>query len=123
MGTVNDTRDQSRKLRYLAIGAIVFVVFMSLPVFCNGHAGHDHSHDGGNPSFKYSKEANMKHEEDPHHHHHHHHGNDHGGHLHGDEHHHHHHHEHDDDHHHHHDHQESTKHVRTDDGNYLFLFV
>lgn len=34
--------------RYLAIGAIVLIVFLSLPHFCSGQAhDHDHDHDHG----------------------------------------------------------------------------
>lgn len=39
--------------RYLAIGLIVLIVFLSLPNFCGAH---EHSDDS--PSFKYSKQAN-----------------------------------------------------------------
>ncbi|ALC39671.1 Catsup [Drosophila busckii] len=81
----------------VALGILIAVVLLSLPTICQGQ---------GNPSFKYSREANenfdakqapAKHD------HHHHHDDEHHHHHHEDEHHHHHHH--DDEHHHHHEHE------------------
>lgn len=46
--TVSD-HETNQFWRYLAIGAIVLIVFLSLPHFCSGHAhdAHDHDHDHG----------------------------------------------------------------------------
>lgn len=75
--------------RKLAIGAIIFIVLLSLPKYCSGDCGHSHDdphhhhHHVDEPaSFKWSKQAN----EAEHLHDHHHHDHDHQGH----EHHHHH---------------------------------
>lgn len=70
-------------IRDLAVFFIIFIIFLTLPNFCESHNHHDHDHLDGHPSFKYSKEANenfMKHkgqEQDQHDHHHHHHDHDH----------------------------------------------
>lgn len=88
MKTLSDKdklEDHSYK-RYLAIGLIVLIVFLSLPNFCGAH---EHSDDS--PSFKYSKQANEQFEENLVHHsdknshgHAHEHGKDCGhGHVHG----------------------------------------
>lgn len=84
--------------RYLAIGLIVLIVFLSLPNFCGAHG-----HSDDSPSFKYSKQANEQFEDNLVHHSHghaHEHGKDCGhGHAHG-QHHEHHHHEEEEHHHH-----------------------
>lgn len=88
--------------RMVAIGAIILIVFLSLPPLCSAHShdspdhhhhhDHDHDHDHGHhhhheepASFKWSKQANVVYEEEE------------GVHSHNDHHHDHH------DHHHHHD--------------------
>lgn len=63
--------DHSYK-RYLAIGLIVLIVFLSLPNFCGAH---EHSDDS--PSFKYSKQANEQFEDNLVHHNHDSHGHAH----------------------------------------------
>lgn len=74
----------------VAIGLLVFILFLTLPILCGGHQGHGH---GQKASFKYSKEANENfqnqdlhshpdHDHDHHHEHDHHHDNDHGHHNH-----------------------------------------
>lgn len=78
--------------KYVAIGLLVFILFLTLPSLCGGHQGHGH---GQKASFKYSKEANENfqnqvvhshddHDHDHHHHHEHdhHHDNGHGHHTH-----------------------------------------
>lgn len=91
--------------RYLAIGLIVLIVFLSLPNFCGAH---EHSDDS--PSFKYSKQANEHFEDNLVHQNHdnsHGHAHEHGkgcNHGHAHEHHHEHHH-HEEEEHHHHEHQ------------------
>lgn len=80
--------------RSVAIGAIILIMFLSLPHLCAAdcsHSHHPHDHDHHHhkepASFKWSKEANDVHEDHQHNNHdhqHHHHGEDH---LHGDEHH------------------------------------
>ncbi|RZF42171.1 hypothetical protein LSTR_LSTR004320 [Laodelphax striatellus] len=44
--------------RGLAIGLILLLIFLDFPSLCAGHS-HSHSHDHADPSFKYSKEANI----------------------------------------------------------------
>ncbi|EDW28508.1 GL18911 [Drosophila persimilis] len=104
---------QSSKLLFyqkLALGVILSGILLSLPSLCGGQ---------GNPSFKYSREANENfdakkappavhhhdHDDDDHHHHHHHHHDDHHAHDHHDE-----HHEHG---HHHHGHEDVDIHSKT----------
>lgn len=125
----NRVRDGNSFRYYVAVGLIIFIVFMSLPGFCSGqhhhHDHHDHDHDDHvheNPSFKYSKQANQMEEE---HHHHHGHGHDHHGHGHD---HHGHGHEHrnlDQGHkHHHHDHHhEEPKDQKTIDDERYWLWI
>jgi len=92
-----ELRQRNNLLKYVAIGVICVIVFLTLPsVVAHGDHGHDHDHHHhhDNPSFKYSKQAN----EEVHHHHHHGHDHDHDhdhdhGHHHGHDHHHEHHHE------------------------------
>ncbi|XP_039483506.1 protein catecholamines up [Drosophila santomea] len=92
---------QCSKLQFyqkLALAVILGAVLLSLPALCTGQ---------GNPSFKYSREANENFDPQkaprPEHHHHHDHDHDHG--------HHHHDHDHDHGHHHHgHDHEHNHDH-------------
>lgn len=74
--------------RSIAIGAIIFIVFLSLPKLCSADCGHSHEHhhhdhDHGHhhdepASFKWSRQANeaseKEHNTHGHHHNHHHHG-------------------------------------------------
>lgn len=87
--------------RTLAIGAIVLIVFLSLPQLCFADCGHshdshghhdhhhhehehEHHHGGEGPSFKWSRQANEVYEqEEPHHDHQHHHHHDEHTHSHG----------------------------------------
>lgn len=68
--------------RTIAIGAIVVIVFLSLPHLCSADCGHSHDHHHDEPaSFKWTKQANEGYED---HHHHHEHSHGHGyGHDHG----------------------------------------
>lgn len=88
--------------RMVAIGAIILIVFLSLPPLCSAHShdspdhhhhhDHDHDHDHGHhhhheepASFKWSKQANVVYEEEEgvhSHHDHHHDHNDHHDHDH-----------------------------------------
>ncbi|XP_067001515.2 zinc transporter Slc39a7 [Anabrus simplex] len=59
--------------RIIVVLIICFIIFFSLPYVCESHGhshnGHEHSHQEP-PSFKYSREANLKHtEKEPHTHH------------------------------------------------------
>lgn len=72
--------------RSIAIGAIILIVFLSLPHLCSACDGHDHHHHGHDhhhhhheepASFKWSKQANEAYEDHQHHHHHHHGEHDH----------------------------------------------
>lgn len=92
--------ESNHLLRSLAIGAIILIVFLSLPHFCSAECGHshdhhdhhhhhdhDHDHDHGHhdepASFKWTKKANEIYEEEQHHHHDsHHHSHSHGSHGH-----------------------------------------
>lgn len=87
--------------RYLAIGLIVLIVFLSLPNFCGAHSD-------DSPSFKYSKQANEHFEDNLVHEAGHGHAHEHGkgcGHGHAHEPHHDHHHHHHEEEEHHHEHQ------------------
>lgn len=61
MGKLSSQNDVSQRsssslLKYIAIGAIAAIVFLSLPGFCLGHDGHHHHDEPA--SFKWSREAN-----------------------------------------------------------------
>lgn len=76
--------------RTIAIGAIVVIVFLSLPHLCSADCGHSHDHHDHEhhhhhqepASFKWSKQANEAHEVNSHHHTEHLHGHDHHSHDH-----------------------------------------
>lgn len=59
--SIDENATNKRFLRNLAIGTILAIVFLSFPKFCGAH-GHTHE----NPSFKYSREANVPHARDSH---------------------------------------------------------
>lgn len=56
--------------RNVALGAIILIVFLSLPEFCTGHT---HMHSDENPAFKYTRQANELPEHEHEHHSDHHH--------------------------------------------------
>lgn len=81
--------ETNQLLRSIAIGLIVLVLFLSFPSYCTGecshghhdHDDHHHQHPEEPASFKWSREANVDHEQvhshqepphshDDHHHHH-----------------------------------------------------
>lgn len=54
--SVDENATKKKYMRNLAICTILTIVFLSLPNFCGAH-----EHTNENPSFKYSREANVPH--------------------------------------------------------------